>query len=64
MAAGVALAAALPQLPYACGLATASLLAGDVTFDPMAPVEERLIVYRRKEGQRRDYLYLMRQEHA
>jgi hypothetical protein len=32
--------------------------------DPMAPVEERLIVYRRKAGQRRDYLYLMRQEHA
>lgn len=28
--AGVALAAALPDLPYACGLATTSLLAGDV----------------------------------
>ena len=30
IAAGVALAAALPDLPYACGLATTSLLAGDV----------------------------------
>jgi O-succinylbenzoate synthase len=30
IAAGVALAAALPQLPYACGLATLSLMHGDV----------------------------------
>lgn len=30
IAAGVALAAALPSLPYACGLATTSLLEGDV----------------------------------
>ena len=30
ISAGVALAAALPELPYACGLATTSLLAGDV----------------------------------
>jgi O-succinylbenzoate synthase len=36
LAAGVALAAALPALPYACGLATMSLLAGDVTADPLA----------------------------
>jgi o-succinylbenzoate synthase len=36
LAAGVALAAALPQLPYDCGLATMSLLAGDVTADPLA----------------------------
>jgi len=36
LAAGVALAAALPELPYACGLATASLLAGDVTATPLA----------------------------
>ncbi len=35
LAAGVALAAALPELPYACGLATMSLLAGDVTADPL-----------------------------
>ena len=39
IAAGVALAAALPELPYACGLATASTLAGDVTFDPLVPVD-------------------------
>ncbi len=38
MAAGVALAAALPQLPYACGLGTVQLLAGDVAADPLAPV--------------------------
>jgi o-succinylbenzoate synthase len=36
LAAGVALAAALPELDYACGLATMSLLAGDVTADPLA----------------------------
>jgi O-succinylbenzoate synthase len=35
LAAGVALAAALPELPYACGLATMSLLAGDVTGEPL-----------------------------
>jgi len=44
IAAGVALAGALPELPYACGLATASLLAGDVTFDPMVPVDGMLPV--------------------
>ena len=31
--AGLALAAALPELPYACGLGTVSLLAADVTRD-------------------------------
>ena len=36
LAAGIALAAALPELDYACGLATMSLLAGDVTADPLA----------------------------
>ncbi len=35
LAAGVALAAALPELPYACGLGTAGLLAQDVTDDPL-----------------------------
>jgi O-succinylbenzoate synthase len=35
LAAGVALAAALPELPFACGLATASLLAADVTSRPL-----------------------------
>jgi O-succinylbenzoate synthase len=37
IAAGVALAAALPELPYACGLATLLQIAGDVTRDPLAP---------------------------
>ena len=37
LAAGVALAAALPELPYACGLGTAALLAGDVVADPLLP---------------------------
>jgi o-succinylbenzoate synthase len=36
LAAGVALAAALPELRYACGLATMSLLSGDVTASPLA----------------------------
>ncbi len=36
LAAGVALAAALPELPYDCGLATMSLLTGDVTGSPLA----------------------------
>lgn len=34
---GLALAAALPQLDYDCGLGTASLLAGDVTREPLRP---------------------------
>jgi o-succinylbenzoate synthase len=38
LAAGLAAAAALPELPYACGLGTASLLAGDVVEDPLVPV--------------------------
>ena len=38
IAAGIALAAALPALPYACGLGTAGLLAGDVTSVPLLPV--------------------------
>ena len=36
LTAGLALAAALPELPYACGLGTASLLADDVTTDRAA----------------------------
>ena len=39
LAAGVALAAALPDLPFACGLGTAALLAEDVTDDPLLPVD-------------------------
>ncbi len=37
MAAGVALAAALPELPYACGLGTVELLEGDVAAEPLVP---------------------------
>ena len=36
--AGVALAAALPELPFACGLGTAALLSRDVVDDPLVPV--------------------------
>lgn len=36
--AGVALAAALPDLPHACGLGTVGLLAGDVTRESLVPV--------------------------
>jgi O-succinylbenzoate synthase len=39
IAAGVALAAALPELPYACGLATLGALPGDVTATPLTPVD-------------------------
>jgi len=46
LAAGVALAAALPELPYACGLATMSLLAGDVTSEPLAEAGGELPVRR------------------
>jgi o-succinylbenzoate synthase len=46
LAAGVALAAALPELPYACGLGTMSLLTGDVTAAPLAPVHGALPVRR------------------
>ena len=35
--AGVALAASLPQLPYACGLGTLSLMDADVTAEPLLP---------------------------
>jgi O-succinylbenzoate synthase len=46
IAAGVALAAALPELPFACGLATVQLLAGDVTATPLLPVDGCLPVTR------------------
>ena len=38
IAAGVALAAALPELPYACGLATVQLLTDDVVDRSLLPV--------------------------
>ncbi|MFC0042603.1 o-succinylbenzoate synthase [Actinomadura rayongensis] len=46
LAAGVALAAALPELPFACGLATLSLLEGDVVDAPLVPVDGVLPVRR------------------
>lgn len=46
LAAGLALAAALPELPHACGLATTSLLAADVVADPLRPVNGMMPVGR------------------
>jgi O-succinylbenzoate synthase len=46
LAAGVALAAALPDLPYACGLATTTLLTADVTSRPLLPRDGFLEVRR------------------
>jgi O-succinylbenzoate synthase len=48
LAAGVALAASLPELPYACGLGTAWLLRGDVTESPIVP-EDGAVPVRRVE---------------
>lgn len=42
--AGVALAAALPALPYACGLGTVSLMAGDVAAESLVAVSGGLSV--------------------
>jgi O-succinylbenzoate synthase len=44
LAAGVALAAALPTLDYDCGLATINLLTGDVAADPLVPADGKLPV--------------------
>ncbi|WP_159945223.1 MULTISPECIES: o-succinylbenzoate synthase [unclassified Nocardiopsis] len=46
LAAGVALAAALPELPHACGLATMQMLTADVTADPLLPEDGFLPVRR------------------
>jgi O-succinylbenzoate synthase len=46
IAAGVALAAALPELPFACGLATVALFTDDVTSTPLLPVDGVLPVVR------------------
>jgi O-succinylbenzoate synthase len=46
IAAGVALAAALPELPFACGLATVALFDADVTSTPLIPVDGVLPVFR------------------
>lgn len=44
--AGVALAAALPELPYACGLATIGLFSRDVVADPLIAADGSLPVRR------------------
>jgi O-succinylbenzoate synthase len=46
IAAGVALAAALPELPFACGLATVALFTADVCSRPLLPVDGALPVVR------------------
>jgi O-succinylbenzoate synthase len=43
---GAHLAAALPELEFDCGLATAALLAGDVTREPLIPVDGSIEVRR------------------
>jgi o-succinylbenzoate synthase len=53
IAAGVALAAALPELPFACGLATVALFTEDVSTSPLLPVDGVLQV-RRPEPDRID----------
>ncbi|MDI5978117.1 o-succinylbenzoate synthase [Amycolatopsis magusensis] len=47
LAAGLALAGALPSLDFACGLGTAALLTDDVTSTPLSPVDGYLPVPRR-----------------
>lgn len=44
LAAGVALAAALPELPYACGLNTATMFTADVTATPLVAVDGEIAV--------------------
>ncbi|MBE7325557.1 o-succinylbenzoate synthase [Nocardioides sp. Y6] len=44
IAAGVALAAALPELPYACGLATVQMFTDDLVTRSLLPVEGHLPV--------------------
>ena len=46
LAAGLALAAALPELRYACGLATAALLERDLVSEPLLPIGGEIAVRR------------------
>ena len=46
IAVGLRLAASLPELPHACGLATVGMLARDVTRSPLVPVSGVLAVRR------------------
>jgi O-succinylbenzoate synthase len=52
LAAGVAAAASLPELPYACGLGTGALLARDVTEEPLVPRDGQVEVRRVVPAQR------------
>lgn len=54
IAMGVALAAALPELHHACGLATVQLLGDDVTSAPLLPVDGRLPVRAVEPDRRRE----------
>lgn len=62
--AGLALAAALPELPYACGLATAELFRGDVCSTPLRPtagqialrpIEPDLVAQRQAPAERQEW---------
>ena len=44
LAAGIALAAALPELPYACGLNTATMFSRDVTASPLVAINGEIEV--------------------
>jgi len=46
IAAGVALAATLPDLPFACGLGTVTMLEGDLVADSLVPVDGAIAVKR------------------
>ncbi|MEQ0565748.1 o-succinylbenzoate synthase [Amycolatopsis sp. NEAU-NG30] len=46
LAAGLALAGALPELDFACGLGTISLLEGDISTPSLSPVDGQLPVLR------------------
>jgi O-succinylbenzoate synthase len=46
LAAGLALAAAVPDLPYACGLGTANVFVEDIVAEPLTPARGRLAVRR------------------
>ena len=60
---GAALAAALPELPYDCGLGTAALLAGDVTDEPLLPVHGEIGVRRIQRAARRAWQRRTRSVH-
>jgi len=46
IAAGLAAAAALPQLEFACGLGTVTLFTGDIVLDSLVPIDGEMAVRR------------------